>query len=259
MSQVIEQRLLAELSSAIPHLPKALCKLAEFIIANPHSAMFSSTAELAKAANVGEATIIRLCRRFGYDSYQSFKIALAAANLSNSKSQIPSQEDTLETRNQQLLYETLDVVRQTIESNHCGTLQDAIHLIRNSNNLLVFGIGTSSSTAREFAFRFLRAGIFAVAFEDIHEAALSLNVQRGRTVLLVLSVSGQTSGVIRALNVAKEQGMPSIAITTSAQSPVAQQAQIKLLTPLPPSASSYLGKIGQLLLLEVFMRELKTH
>ena len=258
MSQVIEQRLLAELGSALPHLPKALCKLAEFIIANPQAAMFSSTSELAQAANVGEATIIRLCRRFGYDSYQAFKIALATANLSNNNRQIASQDDSFETRNQQLLQETLDVVRQTMEANHSRTLQEAIQLIRNSNNLLVFGIGTSSSTAREFAFRFLRAGIFAVAFEDIHEAALSLNVQRGRTVLLVLSVSGQTSGVIRALSVAREQGMPSIAITTSAQSPVAQQAQIKLLTPLQPSTSSHLGKIGQLLLLEVFMRELNT-
>lgn len=252
---VFSDRLLIEMRSALPHLPRALVKLTEFILDNPQSAVFSSIADLAQAAVVGEATIIRLSRRFGYSGYQDFKLALAA-NLAKNPPNDVSDQGTLSARNLSLFQSSRDLLLQTIQANPIQTQQAAIGLIRESNNLLIFGAGISSTIAREFAFRFLRAGVFAVAFEDIHEAALSLQVQRDRTILLVLSTSGQTAEALRALSIAKEQGLTTIAITPSAHSAVAQQAQINLFTPQPPSSMEHLVKMSQLLLLEIIVCEL---
>jgi RpiR family transcriptional regulator, carbohydrate utilization regulator len=51
--------------------------VADVTLARPELAIYASVNEVAAAAGVSEATVMRLCRLLGFRGFQDFKIALA--------------------------------------------------------------------------------------------------------------------------------------------------------------------------------------
>lgn len=51
--------------------------MCEYIINNPDEVIYFSIANLAAKCQIGNATIIRLCKKLGFKGYQEFKVALA--------------------------------------------------------------------------------------------------------------------------------------------------------------------------------------
>lgn len=69
---------LSRLRAGQKHLTPALKRLAQVVLASPHEVIYQSVTELAEVAEVGEASVIRLCRDLGFKGFQDFKLALAA-------------------------------------------------------------------------------------------------------------------------------------------------------------------------------------
>ena len=59
-------------------LPDALARIADVILSEPEVAVRASMSELAELTGSGEASIVRFCRRLGFDGYSSFKLSLAS-------------------------------------------------------------------------------------------------------------------------------------------------------------------------------------
>lgn len=56
---------------------KSEVKIAEYIKQYYDNVMYLSITELSDLIGVGEATILRFCRKMGYKGYQDFKLAIA--------------------------------------------------------------------------------------------------------------------------------------------------------------------------------------
>ena len=52
-------------------------RVADFVSANPGEVIHMSMARLSQACDVSDPTIMRFCRRFGFEGYQDFKLHLA--------------------------------------------------------------------------------------------------------------------------------------------------------------------------------------
>ena len=52
-------------------------RVADFVSANPGEVIHLSMARLSQKCDVSDPTIMRFCRRFGFEGYQSFKLHLA--------------------------------------------------------------------------------------------------------------------------------------------------------------------------------------
>ena len=61
---------LSRLRAEQPHLTPALRRLAEVVLASPQEVIYQSVTELAELAEVGEASVIRLCRDLGFKGFQ---------------------------------------------------------------------------------------------------------------------------------------------------------------------------------------------
>ena len=72
------------ISAAYYKLTASEKKVADFLIKHLHQAQFMSISELAEGCGVAEATISRFCRRLGYGSYSTFKLAIAKSGTAAS-------------------------------------------------------------------------------------------------------------------------------------------------------------------------------
>src|ERR1700742_4487672 len=52
-------------------------RVARFVSANPSEVIHRSMARLSEVCDVSDPTIMRFCRRFGFQGYQDFKLNLA--------------------------------------------------------------------------------------------------------------------------------------------------------------------------------------
>jgi len=68
---------LIRLRGIYPSLKAALQKVACLILSQPEMAIYASVNEVAAAARVSEATVMRFWRILGYKGFQDFKISLA--------------------------------------------------------------------------------------------------------------------------------------------------------------------------------------
>ena len=58
-------------------LPLAQRQVIDVILQDPGAAVLATVEQLAAQANVSMPTIVRMCRRFGFDSVREFMVALA--------------------------------------------------------------------------------------------------------------------------------------------------------------------------------------
>ena len=77
MSRDPQSSALIRLRGVYPSLKTALQKVANLILRQPEMAIYASVNEVAAAAQVSEATVMRFCRTLGFKGFQDFKIALA--------------------------------------------------------------------------------------------------------------------------------------------------------------------------------------
>ncbi len=52
-------------------------KVAQLILKDPKPVIYASITDVAYQAQVGEATVLRFCKKLGFKGYQGFKIILA--------------------------------------------------------------------------------------------------------------------------------------------------------------------------------------
>ena len=71
------ESLLHKIRQEMPKMAAAERRVAEVVNARPNDVIHLSMAVLAKACGVSDPTIIRFCRRFGFEGYQDFKVNLA--------------------------------------------------------------------------------------------------------------------------------------------------------------------------------------
>ena len=94
----------------------------------------------------------------------------------------------------------------------------------------IIATGNSCNVSRYMGFRLERMGIRSI-YDDLPEYYINhINLSREGEILIAISKSGTSKTVIRGMELAKERGLKTIAITASAQSPVSRLADYLLIS-----------------------------
>lgn len=108
---------------------------------------------LSEICNVGEATILRFCRKIGYKGYQDFKLA-AAQELTHIQAKQGS-DDTFMNR---IRVNMQKVIENTYESMTSETVERAVEWLDLSDDIVIYGVGHSGVTALDFQSKLMRVG-----------------------------------------------------------------------------------------------------
>ncbi|EGL18816.1 MULTISPECIES: MurR/RpiR family transcriptional regulator [Paenibacillus] len=244
------------LNSIYSSLTKSEQKVADTVLKDPEATVFYTITDLAEKAEVGETSVIRLCRKLGYKGYQEFKLSLVQV-LATPSEQVHGkieESDDLDQIMKKMTSQNSQAVQNSTSLLNVQELQQAIDAILAARKILFFGVGSSGITAQDAKYRFMRLGFNVDAGTDGHIIAMNASLVEKGDVVVGISSSGSTKDLVDAVRLAKQKGAYIICLTNHARSPIANQSDVVLLatakeTPLQGGAFS--SKLAQIHLLDI--------
>lgn len=223
-----ENTLLINLERVVGDHSGAIGRAAQYIIENPDRVIRLSLTELAEAANVGQATIVRMGREAGVSGFSELKLRLAEDLAHHRASDPPIEKDSDDP-----LGEIMEIMaRSTAETRRLlndGTLQHAATQLAKARRIDLFGAGVSGIVGELLAYRLLRLGYPVIAMRDHMAANEIANGLDRHCAVIAISQSGTTRETVQFVQRTKEVGAFSLALTAYPKSDIAKVADEVLL------------------------------
>jgi len=183
--------------------------LYNYIIQNSDKVAYMRIRELADETHVSTATILRFCRKVNCEGFSEFKIKLKMYLEENKKTMLKSSQ-----------YSLVEFFERTLNGELEEKIKKAAILVNKADNVIFIGIGSSGILAEYGARYFSSLGKFSMYIKDPHFPIHSK--LRTNSVIIALSVSGETNFTITHLHQLKQEGSKIISITNNKLSTVAK-------------------------------------
>ena len=182
-----------------------------------HAEEFCTTpiASLAINCGVSEATITRFVRKMGFASLQLFKLTLTEEMVNNKQRTIISKDITCDesiiiTANK-LLANNIATLEQTVSGLDEDILLKSVNMLKKAERIFFIGLGNSDDSA----YKFMRIGFNARGIDNSHLIMLHMALLHENDVVVVISHSGESFEIIKAVELAKRNGTKLIVITSN--------------------------------------------
>ena len=222
--------LLSQIQRSLEGLSPAERRVADHVLAHPRSALGDPIAEIARAAQVSQPTVIRFCRSLGCEGLSDFKLRLASglsATVPLTHTQVTGQDSMLEL-GVKVLGNTASAILQVRDQLNRDALARAIDLLAAAERIDFFAVGHYRVVADDAQFKFLRFGVPSASYTEPRLQVLAANVLKPTDVVVIISSSGHIDDLLAVADAAKARGAAIVAITAS-QSPLARKADVALI------------------------------
>lgn len=186
-------------------------KIYQYMIGHETLIPYMSIRDLADALDISTTSILRFCKKLGYEGFKEFKYAY---------------KESLKQTEKVFDYDFLEVIEclQKFQGEYYGSLfEQARQMILNSSAVIFFGIGDSGMIAQYAARRFSNMDKFSLAVNDPY---YRFNFGKDNFALIVLSVSGETPELVRVVHHAKRMNCPIITISATAYNTIASLSDL---------------------------------
>ncbi len=247
----------AYIKSRADSLSQTEAQIAKYICKHPQKVSDMTSSALAKELNIAQSTIIKLIQKLGYKGYTELRIELA---------RIPNKTPAQEIHNNISLTDPLELVatkigmdnQQAIESTckniNYNTLEQVIVALKNSNKIILLGIGASSLVAQDLAYKLLKLGKCAIHQTDYHsQLSMCATLNRNDTIIAI-SHSGRSAEVLLAVKEGRNLGATIVVITSNSHTPLTDLADHILFTIAEEGllrTSAIASRIAQLTIVDV--------
>ncbi|MEN9398898.1 MAG: hypothetical protein RLZ81_3428, partial [Pseudomonadota bacterium] len=240
--------ILSQIKRALGSLSPAEQRVANHVLAHPRSALNDPIAQIARAAEVSQPTVIRFCRSLGCEGLSDFKLRLASGltgTMPITHTQVTGEDSMLEL-GVKVLGNTASAILQVRDHLNRDTIDRAVTLLSAAERVEFYALGQYGVVADDAQFKFLRIGVSANACTDPRLQVLSANVLRPGVVVVVISSGQQPSELLEVVERARERGATVVAITES-QSPLARKAELALIIDHLEDMATQLPMISRIL------------
>jgi DNA-binding MurR/RpiR family transcriptional regulator len=228
---------LLRVRTGLPEFTGALQRVAEQVLADPAAAARATIVELAERSGTSPATITRFCRALGFDGYADLRLGIAAetgrarsAGWTFDIGREIQPTDPLDRVLGQIMAADTRAMHDTAALLDLAEVERAADAIAAATRVDIFGASGSALVGEEMQFSLHRIGVAAWAWTDVHNGLASAALLRPGDVALGVSHSGATRETIEMLAEAGSRGATTIALTSFPRSPLAELADIILLT-----------------------------
>ncbi|HDC4501861.1 TPA: MurR/RpiR family transcriptional regulator, partial [Enterobacter kobei] len=223
------------INTRINELTQTEIRIYQFIKNNRMRFIDMSIAKLADAMNVGEASIVRFCKKLGYKGLSELKTTLRLETdkddtLLSKVTSLDEQTNSMRGIVQQLANDNYVVINETLALQEESSLLRAADCLSNARQVYFYGIGMSAISVLYAKYRFMRIMANVDALIDNHTMTLNSNNVGDKDVVVAISHSGETRDVVDALKRVKEKGAVTIVISKLKHSSLSQYADVVLLT-----------------------------
>lgn len=185
-----------------------------YIIEHKDEIKYMTIRELAEATHVSTSTILRFCKKVKCDGYSEFKIKFKMY-LKQEK------QDYIANDIEEIMYffhsVTSEVYKEAIDT--------ITNVIRQSRQLIFIGIGTSGVLGKYGARYFSNLNKYSQYIEDPY---YPIRDDMENTVVIALSVSGETKETITLAEALKKHRCTLVSITNRASSTLSKMSDYNL-------------------------------
>ncbi|HHG7824025.1 TPA: MurR/RpiR family transcriptional regulator, partial [Streptococcus pneumoniae] len=229
-------------------------KIADYILVRDSEIVYETSSEIVSKVKVGEGTLNRFCKKIGYSGFQELKLKMTKDIL-----ELESQKMSSDTFIDEIKNNYLSIVESTRKLIDGRQIELAIKLIREANQILMIGVGSSGNAAREFESSLLRIGIISKTVIDTHFQLMHTALLKDNDLIIAFSLSGSTKEVEETLLNAKRKNVKIISITNYSSRNIAKLSDCVLLTSKKESyleGGSLMAKASQLFIIDVICTRL---
>lgn len=249
------------IEAAAPSLTPAMRRIAGAIRDNPAIVLDKTISQIAEACGTSVASVVRFCRAVGVSGYAELRMSLAT-ELGKEAAQFGSgltlgaeiaRTDSIEEMAAKVASLEMLAIEETVSSLDFKALERVVAALDKAQRILLFGIGASHFVAQDLHHKLFRVGRNVFLMMDAHEAWTAALLSPRHTVAIGFSHSGVTADTVRFLDLARQNGALTVAVTGARDSQLARAADEQLVTHARESAlraGAMVSRIAQLALVD---------
>lgn len=212
------------------NMTKSEKRIVDYILLNEKAVMKQTISDLAVNTNTSEVTISRFCKKLGFSGLQSLKIALAGDIYTQTElvSQEINPSDSYKTISEKLFSSIVDGLQDTLKLLDFDEIEKAVNLITNARQVYVYGFGNSYTVCKDIETRFMRFGIAIKSCCDLHMQVTASSLLTSEDLIIAVSHTGTNIDILQSVEIAHDNKVPIIAITSYMNSPLCRLADVVL-------------------------------
>lgn len=188
----------------------------DYLMKNKEKVTYMTVRELADEVHVSTATVMRFCRKAGFDGYSEFKVKfkMFLNEEKNKKHQV--NED---------IQEIQEYFQKISSEIHQKELDEIADVVRDAKQVIFIGLGTSGILGKYGVRYFSNLKKFSQYIEDPY-----FPIMEGMSdaVVIALSVSGETEQVVQMASDFKKNKCKIISITNKSVSTLSKLSDYSL-------------------------------
>lgn len=189
--------------------------LYRYIMKNAEKVVYMRIRELSDEAHVSTTTILRFCKKVNCEGYSEFKVKLKMHIQKNEENKISDDTSII-----------IDFFRKLDNSELDKKLNVVCDFIKEARNVIFIGTGTSGILCKYAARYFSSIGRFAMYIDDPYFPRNYRMYEE--SVIIAISVSGETATVIDHISNLKREHSTVISITNSENCTIAKISDLNI-------------------------------
>lgn len=231
-----------------------------YLLEHPEEAAGISIHQLSTRAFCSASTVIRLCRKAGFEGYKElqksllYELAIRKDNNDNWKNQEIGRQDSMEEIVNKVIYKNIASLEDTRKLLDLEKLEWCLELLDQARTICLFGVGSSLLVARDMYLKCLRLNKSCLLSDDWHAQFLQAKNMTEKDLALIISYSGMTEEMIICAKEAKQHGTPIVTISRFEESPLVKIADYNLpvaVTELVFRSGAMSSRMSQLAIIDI--------
>lgn len=238
----MKQDLLAIMEQGMSGFSKGQRHIASYIMENYEKAAYMTAAKLGALSGVSESTVVRFAIELGFEGYPEMqkslqelvRTKLTSVQRMEVTNTLIGDSDVLD----KVLTSDIDKIRQSLEEIDREAFYAAVDSISEAKNIYIIGVRSSSTLAGflNYSFRMIFDNVKFIQTTSGSEMFEQIMRIGPGDVMIAISFPRYSKRIINAVEFARAHGADVVALTDSAQSPIAAYAH-QLLTACSDMAS----------------------
>ena len=187
-------------------------QIIDYLVKNMEFVITVSIQALAKELYTVPNTITRLSKKLGYDGFSHLKNSLKE-ELRTDRTQGDSVQNNISR--------TLKLVDNEI-------IEKIVQRLCHSQRIYIYGVGDTLPFCEILSTHIKIGGMSTEHFLHRHDAIYAINHAKPQDLVILISVSGETKGILEVMKLAKEKGVSVVSITHFSKNSLERQANYRL-------------------------------
>lgn len=208
--------------------------IANYIVNHYDKAAYVTAAKLGEICGVSESTVVRFAIELGFDGYPKLQKVLQELIKSKLTSvqriEVSSNRINEDNILKSVLQSDMEKIKITLDQVNHNDFNEIVETILTAKRIFILGVRSSATLASflGFYFNLIFDNVRLVHTTSVSEMFEQIIRAQAGDVVIGISYPRYSKRTIKAMLFAKKQGAKTIALTDSAESPVAQSADMSL-------------------------------